>query len=130
MTEAGLREATKSRPALDRLHTRCRVQRVLIAGSVIADRRFQPGGQVVPGRPLPLVVLSEEVMAKVVAIVPPDRVDVVAVVDRVVELDQQVAALDSVVVRGAAVEAARPAEPEVAQTLALDPFELLESQLV
>jgi hypothetical protein len=43
---------------------------------------------VVPGGALPLVVLFEQAVPEVVAVVAPDGVNVVAVVDRVVELDE------------------------------------------
>ena len=53
---------------------------------------------------------GEHVAAEVGAQVAPDRVDVVGVVLRVVVLDEQVAALDAVVVRLAGLGAAGPGE--------------------
>src|SRR5215510_8425486 len=69
---------------------------------------------------LVLVVIEEELVAEIGAVVAPHRVDVVAVVDRVVELDQEVRALDAVVVRGAALLPAGPAEPELLEAVGLD----------
>ena len=64
----------------------------------------------VPGGALTLVVLLEQVVAQVVAVVAPDGVDVVAVVDLAVELDEELRALDPVAVRLAALGGAGPAE--------------------
>ena len=55
-------------------------------------------------------VLAKEVAAEVAIEVPPDRVHVVAVVLRVVELDQERRALHAVVVLLAALELAGPRE--------------------
>ena len=78
----------------------------------------------VPGGALTLVVLLEQAVAQVVAVVAPHGVDVVAVVDRVVELDEELRALDPVVVRLAALGSAGPAEVEVRQAVAFDPVAL------
>src|SRR3954470_15315185 len=101
-----------------------------LIGSLVGDAGAQAGAQVVAGRAFALVVVGEQVVAEVVAVVAPDGVDVVAVVDGVVELEKQVAALDAVVVWSAALVPAGPAEPQVVQALALDPVELLAGELV
>ena len=60
--------------------------------------------------PFPLVVGQQNVVAQVVAQVAPHRMDVVAVVDGVVGLDQQVRGMDAVVMRLTCPGGAGPGE--------------------
>ena len=66
---------------------------------------------------LVLVVIEQQLVAEVGSVVAPHRVDVVAVVDRVVELDEDVGALNAVVVRRPALLATCPAEPELVEAV-------------
>ena len=78
---------------------------------------FRPRVEVMAVVALVLVVVEQQLVAEVGSIVTPHRVDVVAVVDRVVELDEDVGALDAVVVRRPALLATRPAEPELLEAI-------------
>src|SRR5581483_8999969 len=60
-----------------------------------------------------LVVLRQQVKPEVAVEVAPDAVDVVAVVLRLVELDQEYRRLHAVVVQVVAIDAARPREVQV-----------------
>ena len=57
-----------------------------------------------------LVVLAQQVAAKIVLQIPPHRVDVIRVVLRVVILDERGRALDAIIMRFAALQAPGPGE--------------------
>ena len=60
-----------------------------------------------------LIVLPKEVLTEVTVEVAPHGVDVVGVVLRVVELDQEVGRLNAVVMRVALIDTARPSEVDI-----------------
>jgi hypothetical protein len=76
------------------------------------------------------VVVDQELVAEVVPVVAPDRVDVVARIDRVVELDQDLTSLDPLVVGRPLLQAAGPAEPQVLESVVLDPLHVGGGDLV
>lgn len=59
-----------------------------------------------------LVVLRQDIVAKIFGRIPPDRVDVVTIILSVIELEHEVATLQTIVMLVATLNTAHPSEAE------------------
>ena len=81
-------------------------------------------------KPNALMMIQEEFVTEIVPIVPPNRMNVITTIYSVVELDQDLASLNSIVVRGPQFLLSRPREPKILDTILLYPSHLFPSNIL